>query len=207
MVCQRLHAAVGQLFGEYGIARVGKRAQGDRHGVLRAAGDQHTVRSRCHTRSLHEQRAGHALLFGTRLRLVIQQVHGSGTRDHVGHAHGQLLGVRVGEQRVDGEVDDRCRPLALGRRISRPAAFDERAAADLTRHQTAPLGFAVPASDRRQRHVESVGQLPVRRQSLAGGEAAGVDAVGNGVGDGQVDRAGRRREIGSPHCHTYNSIT
>ena len=115
--------------------------------------------------------------------------------------------MRVGEQRVDGEIDERGRPLALGDELSRPAAFDERPAADFAFHQAAPLGFAVAAGHGRQRHVESLGQLPVCRQAFARGETARVDTLSDCVGDGQVDRTTRRRDIGSPHCHTYNSIT
>ncbi len=78
------------------------------------------------------------------------------------------------------------------------------AAAHLAADQAPPRGL--PVGPRRGADVdaEQIGQQPVRGQQFAWTELSQPNGIGDGVGDREVGRPGRCRQVRQPDCHAHN---
>jgi hypothetical protein len=81
------------------------------------------------------------------------------------------------------------------------AFADERAAPDLARNESAPLGLGIGARDRADGHVQAPGKIAMRGQAVARFEPPARYVDGKLVGHREIARAATGGDFGKPIGH------
>ncbi len=205
---ERPRARVGQRLAADRVARAAQRRQHRQQRAVGAGAHQQPVRRRREPAPPEPGERRLPVLPRAAEALVAEQVHqvGRHRRQAVPHAPEQLRVLGLGRQ-VHGEVDQR--RAARGRRAGaapprrrrrRPPGH-HRALAHPRRDEAAPLRLHVAAGHGGEVQPQRVGEPALRRQPVAGREAAAAEVVRHGVGDGAVMRPAEPGEVGCPAVH------
>ena len=197
---ERFHAAVRELAGEDGIARVRERGKNDGHRVLRAARHENPLRARIDSGSGEERRAGLTLPARTVVGLIVEDRPWIALRKDARHARRERPSFRVRQKAVGRQVDGGRLGLRASK-VERLLTSDERPPADFPAHEPAPLGLGVRARHRREGYFQLVGEIALGREPRAFFQSAARDVLGDRVGNGQVERDLGVSNRWTPHCH------